>query len=199
MFAYRDRRQIKNKWDREEKKCPERIDEALKVKKKINISFYEEVTSWDLSNGPIPADPMHRYYEGLPTLEEKVKLESNRAPSHEPELLARKKEESSRPAGEDGEAVGDDGAGQAEGGIQPLFNPDSDAEQEADDGEAAEREEEQEPQEEGAGEEGEPEAEAEAEAEGAEQEEEEEAGAGAEEEEPFDFSALGGIAIKSTA
>ena len=198
MFAYRDRRQIKNKWDREEKKCPERIDEALKVKKKINISFYEEVTSWDLSNGPIPADPMHRYYEGLPTLEEKVKLESNRAPSHEPELLARKKEESSRPAGEDGDAVGDDGVGQAEDGNQPLFNPHSDAEEEADDGGAAEPEEGQEAPDEGAGEEGEPEAEPEAEAEGGEQEEEE-AGAGAEEEEPFDFSALGGIAIKSTA
>lgn len=200
MFSYRDRRQVKKKWDREEKKCPERIDEALKVKKKPNIQFYEEVIGWDLSNGPIPADPMHKYYEGLPTLQEKVKLESNRAPSHEPELLARKKEESSRPLGEDGEGQegqeGEEGEAQVENpeaGDRPLFNPDRDEEQAVEDAETghdtadAAEDDQAEVVEEAAMDEQEEEAEPEVEA-----EPEPDAGA-------FDFSQLGGIAIKSTA
>lgn len=187
MIAYRDRRQVKKKWDREEKKCPERIDEALRVKKKPDIQSYQDVMGWDLSNGPIPADPMHKYYEGLPTLEEKVKLESNRAPSHEPELLARKKEESSRlsefaGAGEEAEA-GNENEHEEDQERRPLFNADSDQEDdaEADGGKQVADDAAEEEQEEGDGGEASPEPEP------------------APDAASFDFAQMGGIAIKSTA
>lgn len=115
MFSNRTRRQIKAKFVREEKLDSVRLEEALSGKKKIDINFYERMTKLDFSNGAVPVDPMAKFYEDLPTLSNAVKLESNREPEGEIDLVAllRKKKEdtaglgpawdTSRPAGYNGE------------------------------------------------------------------------------------------------
>jgi hypothetical protein len=115
MFSNRTRRQIKAKFVREEKLDSVRLEEALSGKKKIDINFYERMTKLDFRNGAVPVDPMAKFYEDLPTLSNAVKLESNREPEGEIDLVAllRKKKEdtaglgpawdNSRPAGHNGE------------------------------------------------------------------------------------------------
>lgn len=97
MFSNRTRRQIKAKFVREEKIDSARLEEALSGKKKIDINFYERMTKVDFRNGMVPADPMAKFYDGLPTADSAVKLESNREPSPSQELdlaaLLRKKKE----------------------------------------------------------------------------------------------------------
>lgn len=97
MFSNRTRRQIKAKFVREEKLDSARLEEALSGKKKIDINFYERMTKLDFRNGMVPADPMAKFYDGLPTAESAVKLESNRdaSPGQELDLAAllRKKKE----------------------------------------------------------------------------------------------------------
>ncbi|KAK9896830.1 hypothetical protein P389DRAFT_49783 [Cystobasidium minutum MCA 4210] len=97
MFSNRTRRQIKAKFVREEKLDSARLEEALSGKKKIDINFYERMTKLDFRNGVVPADPMAKFYDGLPTAESAVKLESNREASPGQELdlaaLLRKKKE----------------------------------------------------------------------------------------------------------
>lgn len=105
MFSNRTRRQIKAKFVREEKLDPTRLEEALSGKrKKIDIHFYERMTKLNFTQGVVPADPMAKFYEGLPTLENAVKLESNREPSPGQELdlaalLRKKKEDTAGPGG----------------------------------------------------------------------------------------------------
>ena len=144
MFAYRDRRQIKSKWVREEKLNPERIDAALSVKKEVNLEYYQAITKMELDGDTVPADPMTRFYEGLPTKDNLITLASNRPPSTEPEMEAeirRKKEETQR-LSQDAETAGDgveEAEAEVEGsqagedeevedGNRPLFNPASDDE-----------------------------------------------------------------------
>ena len=138
MFNNRSRRQIKLKWVREERDFPEVVTEALKRKKPVNIDYYQRMTQRDL-NGPIPADPMTKYYEGLPTREEKVKLESNRIPDIMEEEEGQGLHEDvdqDHPGDEDREA--DD-----KGGPKTLFRQDS-QEPLADEGEAQEEQEQEE-------------------------------------------------------
>lgn len=153
MFSNRTRRQIKAKFVREERLDVNRIEEALSGKKKIDINFYERITKLDFRNGVVPADPMAKFYEDLPTLSNAVKLESNREPEQEDEvdlvaLLRKQKEdtaglpnawENSRPADyrtSDQDAIPEEEEG-IEGG-DGLENQDEEPEPELADGEERE-------------------------------------------------------------
>jgi hypothetical protein len=125
MFLGRTRRQIKLKWVKEEKIYPDRITEALsrKSKKEVDIDYYERMTQMDLTSGVTPADPMSRFYEGLPSGANAVKLESNRPVSEEPEVTKVDKAESQMPEGdENGEGEDDEEA--ADGEEQPEGDED---------------------------------------------------------------------------
>lgn len=199
MFLGRTRRQIKLKWVKEEKINPDRITVALsrKSKKEVDIDYYERMTQLDLTSGITPADPMSRFYEGLPSGANAVKLESNRPVSEEPEVTKVDKAESQMPEGGENVEGEEDEAG--------------DAEEHAEEEEAGEEQEEEEQEEEGdqtvrkalfqpASDDEEEEQEA---AEGVDNEE-----AGEEvsedmttetqrpQEEVFDFAAMGGVALK---
>ncbi|KAL7007756.1 hypothetical protein EMMF5_002832 [Cystobasidiomycetes sp. EMM_F5] len=93
MFVRRSRREIKSKWVREERENPDIITEALKRKKPVDIEFYEKMTRRDLTTGPTPADPMSKFYEGLPANETVPKLESNRPADVAEEVTAGEGEE----------------------------------------------------------------------------------------------------------
>lgn len=193
MFAYRDRRQIKSKWVREEKLNPERIDAALSVKKEVNLEYYQAITKMELDGDTVPADPMTRFYEGLPTKDNLISLASNRPPSVEPEMEAeirRKKEETLRlshdaetaEGGTEDHAPEDGGSQAAEDGVEedaqrPLFNPASDEEGGEGDDDVMEEAQQEEPDEDQCGH--------------AEEAEEEE-------DQSFDMSSFG-VPIKSTA
>lgn len=186
MFVGRSRRNIKAKWVREEKTNPERVTEALMNKKKVDTTFYSKMADVEF-DGKIPADPMSKYYEGLPTIDVGVKLESNRPLSEEPEetfFNRRKKEQT-------GEGEDDDDKHHEDVENQPLFQPGSDddeAGEAADDGEMHVEYEGEGPSRDGGEEEGEEE----------EEEDEEETGVPERESSPFDFSAMGGVSLKTT-
>lgn len=103
MFSNRTRRQIKAKFVREERLSLVRLEAALSGKKEVDVDFYERMIKTDLSNGTMPADPMAKFYEGLPTAAGAIKLESNREPTPGEELdlaalLRKKKEETVGPS-----------------------------------------------------------------------------------------------------
>ncbi|KAK4057277.1 hypothetical protein OIO90_001774 [Microbotryomycetes sp. JL221] len=57
LFPNRNRRQIKTKWNKEDKTFPQKITAALMGKKAIDLNEYSKRTGHDLS-GPVPEDPM---------------------------------------------------------------------------------------------------------------------------------------------
>jgi hypothetical protein len=123
MFTNRTRRQIKAKFVREERLNLDKLEDALKGKKKIDTNFYERMTKLEnLADGVIPADPMAKYYEDLPTASHAVRLASNRepTPSEESDLAAilRKKKE---------DTAGLNGLGPLqEGAEEEQYEPDED-------------------------------------------------------------------------
>lgn len=113
---------------------PEKINEALSKEARlpVNMELYMQASQLDL-DGPVPADPMSRYYENLPA-GERSKLESNR----EVDLEAKDVDEEAEEGHEHGEGL-EEQEGIEEGKDtqnRPLFHPDSDNE-DADDNLAA--------------------------------------------------------------